>query len=250
LLPVHLDKTFKEIRDLYIYDVQSAASRFGVNIGYYDIVSNINNLNNIVSDDILNTITMDNSQYFKYLNELRNYLLWLIKIKNEIVFAPQKDVIEIIKEFNKLNQFPISKVNVSYNHETMLDTSVGPNVMTALNQFFPEMQNAIAGDNLPFGTQLWNFGEFEKRISRIVIGDHLGYSQKNLTKPISKWFAASFTRMNGNSKVGNFAPAVAKWIYLNEIRRLVPLNKDRLVFADTSLGWAGRLLGLMDFYGQ
>ncbi len=186
-------------------------------------------------------------QFREYCERLRIYLLNAINTCEQSIFLMNFNDFLLRDKFRELNDFNPLKIAFTHENQQFLNSK---NILTtAVNTFFPEIYDVkIEGRKYSLIEQIYLHQKFYEIMLRIVALNVFKIMEKNPYEPVSSFFPKYFPRTNGNQIAWNFPVTVAKWVYTTVLETF--RDEPVLYVGDTSLGWGGRLAGLMASLGK
>lgn len=184
---------------------------------------------------------MNDEEFNSFVDKLRSHFVQIWETTHNPIFGSNFSSYEIA---TNLKQF------VDYVPDQVLEVHDGINYLksankftTSINHFFPEMYNVPVG-NLKATSlidQLYNPSEFKKKWYRLLIQNSLNIDSSKKLSQVLK----SYHTIDGNQVVYNFPITIAKYIYTATLSNPKWHDKDEIYIGDTSMGWGGRLAGLL-----
>lgn len=202
----------------------------------------------ILPKDLTQSLIKYNGKLREYSDKLSEHLTNLHNNKKHPIFGPNSDIKTIIMDLMKYNENN-SETNILFEHpdypgEKFLNSI--NKISSVINHWFPEIYECIiAGNKLSLIDQVRNKDLFYARIHRIVGLDKFKIRERTPDAPISRFLATYFKVTNGNQIAYNFPLPLAKWIYRTVLSKPKFDNIQDIYVLDTSLGWGGRLGGIM-----
>ncbi|GAB1370225.1 hypothetical protein MASR1M45_02850 [Candidatus Kapaibacterium sp.] len=187
----------------------------------------------------INQIRKFSSEDFdSFCETLRIHLLELYT-SGHGVFYSNNSAAEIIDNFRELINIDVVKY-ISYQNGKKI---IKRDSFNQANQWFPEMAD-VKVINKSMVDQLRDSKIFRQNIYDILIKDrHKRGEESNGMARISEFIIDSLRIVNKFQPVFNFPSTIAKFIYTTVISR--DMDKNEWYILDNSLGWAGRLVGLL-----
>lgn len=242
VIPDHLDLTFKMIYDLHREDVSNFLIENNLNNGKVSIKAILTNPKFALGQRNFDKLLNYKGKLRAYSDKLRDSLLKAINSGDQSIFIMSYDNALLCDKLMELNNFDINGIESISNKDIRLQSR--NDVTTALNNFFPEIYEVlIQGRKYSLKEQIYLSDIFYKIIFRMVAINCFKILESSPHKPISKWFLQNFMIVEGNQIARNFPATVAKWVYTTVLNEFP--DDDILYVGDTSMGWGGRLAGLM-----
>lgn len=201
------------------------------------------------------------NDFKKYVESLRLHFVSLHGNKHP-VFATNKtrtDIINDLKTFNNIHSTELESIThkiggtkqVIFEDENTLDynllLSYNTRNSNAINHWFPEIWDTKISSGKAVTDQFYDSEQFYKNVRDIIIKDRFKLFDefKSGSQNISDFLIQCLRIVSGNQPVYNFPSTLAKWIYLDVVKR----NKttDNFKILDTSCGWGGRMLAALSF---
>ncbi len=242
VIPDHLNLSFKLIYDLYLEDVADflQISKLNCSRDFYNQV--LSDPKRALGERNYRKLKAYKGKLRAYSNELRDSLLKSINNGEQSIFLLHFDEPLLLDKLMELNDFDIKDIETITNTEIRLQSK--NRLTSAINNFFPEIYHVkIQGRKYSIYEQIYLSDVFYDAVFRIVAKNVYHILEKSPHKPISKWFLQYFARTNGNQIAWNFPVTVAKWIYTTALKQFP--DDGILYVGDTSMGWGGRLAGLL-----
>jgi hypothetical protein len=256
--PPHLNLPFSKLRGYYIFDVKRWIHNNKKLIREYLKIDNIsphihrNILNDpysILSKEMVKSLfTFEKSELRKYSDKLSDHFVELHDKYKHPIFGPNMTLEEIIREFLRYNEQTdeqsIEFARSDYPGEKFLNSI--NRVSSVVNHWFPEIYEClISGNKYTLIEQVRNKDLFYARIHRIVGLDKFKIRNRTPDAPISRFLNTYMKVTNGNQIAYNFPLPLAKWLYKRVLSKEKFKDKQDIYVADMSMGWGGRLSGLL-----
>lgn len=191
-------------------------------------------------------VQLSEEEFDQYSEKLRKHFLSLYEVKKFPIGTTGKSLHTIITDLRKFSDYDTNDILMPDIDGNFNVVSCFNKFSSAINHWFPEMYDTISGSSrFSIIDQLRDPARFKKNLHGLVIKDQFKFRSKDPLGKISNYIASGFRAINGAIPVANFPAGVAKWIYLNTLSKKQFRDKDTIRIYDSSMGWAGRMLGLL-----
>lgn len=241
LIPEHLNYSFSMIYKLFIEDVTSFILENKLENDSEFITKVLTDPKNTLGAKKYRRLFLYKGKLRKYSEQVRDAILTSINTRNQSIFLSKYDSALLRDKLYELNYFDVSKI-VSPIDSTIINSK--NRFTTAINAFFQEIYDVkIQGRKFSILDQIYLSNQFYSIIFRIVALNKFKLKEIKPNDLINNWLLKYFVISNGNQIAWNFPVTVAKWIYSTVLTKF---PEDEILYVgDTSLGWGGRLTGLL-----
>ena len=241
LIPEHLNYSFSMIYKLFIDDVTSFIFDNELDRDSDFLSKILTNPKDTLGEKNYKKLFRYKGKLRKYSEQVRDALLTVINTRKQSIFLNKYDSAVLRDELYELNYLDVSNI-VSPKDSTIINSK--NRYTTPVNTFFQEIYNVkIQGRKFSIFDQIYLSNRFYSIIFRIVALNKFKLKENKPNDLINNWLLQYFQISNGNQIAWNFPVTVAKLIYSTILNKFP--EDDILYVGDTSLGWGGRLAGLL-----
>ncbi|MGA2296350.1 MAG: DNA methyltransferase [FCB group bacterium] len=241
IIPDILNISHSELKALFAIDLKLVLELLGI----YDKDLFIKILRNQIkiSKELGKALIKYHGKLREYSDELQEHLSSLINNYGHTIIGTNDSIDEVIKGLQKLDRFPIYDLEIKINNQVYIKSAT--HLTTPINYWFPEVYSTKVSNPTSVMETIKDKDKFYNAIFRMVVLDSFKQGKINSEALISTWLITKLKIVNGNQIAYNFPVIVAKWIYTKALGQDKFANDKVLYVGDLSMGWGGRLVGLV-----